>query len=315
MPLGTALSFAVTGTVFYDDIPNFRAAFEKLMVAQAIFVGFVFALFNIIMRENPDVPPSKVATVPHEHLHFGKAFRALKDNTNFLLLTLAFALPAGSFTTLGNLLSNLFDPFGYSQSELSFICLKLLLAGVVGTILFGAIIDRTQKFKLSVYFITMTMCVSTVVTIYLLYYHPENKVGFVTMLTLVGFFCTAYIPICICFGAELTFPLQPALVNGTLGMIASGSGFLLSGLGALLNHEGQYDDLYSPDELIMKRRQRACTVMFMLAITALMAFVISLFIEEDLKRYRYAEEAKEEERKLAEEIVEGTSQNGNRTDL
>jgi hypothetical protein len=58
-------------------------------------------------------------------------------------------------------------------------------------------------------------------------------------------------------------------------MIASGSGFLLSGLGALLNHEGQYDDLYSPDELIMKRRQRACTVMFMLAITALMAFVIS----------------------------------------
>ena len=315
MPLGTALSFAVTGTVFYDGIPDFRATFEKLMVAQAIFVGFVFALFNIIMRENPAVPPSKVATVPHEHLHFGKAFRALKDNTNFLLLTLAFALPAGSFTTLGNLLSNLFDPFGYSQSELSFICLKLLLAGVVGTILFGAIIDRTQKFKLSVYFITMTMCVSTVITIYLLYYHPENKVGFVTMLTLVGFFCTAYIPLCICFGAELTFPLQPALVNGTLGMIASGSGFLLSGLGALLNHEGQYDDLYSPDELIMKRRQRACTVMFMLAITAFMAFVIALFIEEDLKRYRYAEQAKEEERKLAEEIVEGTSQNGNRTDL
>ena len=289
MPLGTALSFAVTGTVFYDGVPDFRRQFEKLMVAQAIFVGLVFALFNIIMKESPSVPPSKVATVPHEHLHFSKAFRALKENTNFLLLTLAFALPAGSFTTLGNLLSNLFDPFGYSQSELSFICLQLLLAGVVGTMLFGALIDRTQKFKLSVFFITLTMCVATIITIWLLYYHPENKVGFITMMTLVGFFCTAYIPLCICFGAELTFPLQPALVNGTLGMIASGSGFLLSGLGALLNHEGQYDEQFSEEELTMKRRQRACTVMFMLAIAALMAFVINCFIKEDLRRYRYSE--------------------------
>ena len=164
-----------------------------------------------------------------------------------------------------------------------------MLAGVVGTVLFGAIIDRTQKFKLSVYFITLTMCVATVITIWLLYYHPENKTGFVAMLTLVGFFCTAYIPLCICFGAELTFPLQPALVNGTLGMIASGSGFLLSGVGALLNHEGKYDDQFEPDELIMKRRQRACTVMFMLAITAALAFLIALFIDEDLKRIRYAE--------------------------
>ena len=59
-------------------------------------------------------------------------------------------------------------------------------------------------------------------------------------------------------------------------MIASGSGFLLSGVGALLNHEGKYDDQFESDELIMKRRQRACTVMFMLAITAALAFLISL---------------------------------------
>ena len=113
------------------------------MVAQAIFVGFVFAVLNIVIKENPTVPPSKVATVPHEHLHFSEAFYTLKENTNFLLLTLAFALPSGAFSTLGNLLSNIFDPFDYSQSELSFICLQLLLAGVVGTILSGAIIDRT----------------------------------------------------------------------------------------------------------------------------------------------------------------------------
>ena len=93
------------------------------MGGQALFVGVIWMLLNIIMKEKPAVPPSHVATVPYRRLDFGQSFSVMKDNKNFLLLTISLALPFGSFTAIGNLVSNLFDPFGYSSSELSFICL------------------------------------------------------------------------------------------------------------------------------------------------------------------------------------------------
>ena len=94
-----------------------------LMGGQALFVGVIWILLNIIMKEKPAVPPSHVATVPYRRLDFRQSFSVMKENRNFLLLTISLALPFGSFTAIGNLVSNLFDPFGYSSSELSFICL------------------------------------------------------------------------------------------------------------------------------------------------------------------------------------------------
>ena len=49
-------------------------------------------------------------------------FKAFKDHPNFIMLTLAFALPTGSMNVvLATLTSNLFDPFRYSPSELASI--------------------------------------------------------------------------------------------------------------------------------------------------------------------------------------------------
>ena len=112
---------------------------------------------------------------------------------------------------------------------------------------------------------------------------------------MLGFFCTAYIPLCLSFGAELTFPLEPALVNGTLTLTGSASAFLLSMLGAFMNHEGKDDDSLSDEELLRVRRLRTCTVIFILCGSSFIAFGLSFFIDEDLKRLRYSEQQREEQ--------------------
>ena len=250
-------------------------------------IGWV--LFNLMIAEKPETPPSAVATVPYEALDFRRSFRALCKNPNFLLLGISFALPFGSVLAIGALMSNLLDPFGYSPAELSTLALLMLGSGVVGAVLAGALIDRTGLYKtLShiILFLTMFCGVMLVVT---LKYFGSNENLLAGWCQLLGFVSTGYIPLALSYGAELTFPLQPALVNGTLTLLGSGAAFTLSLAGAYMNHEGNNDHLMDPDELAEVKKQRSLVVLSMLAVGSRVAFILSFIIKEDLRRLRYKE--------------------------
>ena len=112
---------------------------------------------------------------------------------------------------------------------------------------------------------------------------------FIGAMSILGFFATGYIPLCISFAAELTFPLQPALLNGSMTLIGSGFAFCLSLLGAFVNQPGSLDHELSADEQLEIRRWRSKSVIAILLICALIAFVLSLFIKEDLRRLKHQE--------------------------
>lgn len=208
------------------------------MLVQTIMTGAVCVMLNLVIREKPVSPPSEVASVPYEVLDFKQSFGVMRQNTNFLLLALAFALPFGSYIAIGTLVSNLFDPYGYTPDELSWICLMLLLSGVLGAVLVGAFIDRTQKYKHTMHVITAGIAISLSMVIVTLSFFLESESMLISWLEILGFFATSYIPLCLSYGAELTFPLQPALVNGTLTLLGSASACILSVLGAFMNNEG-----------------------------------------------------------------------------
>ena len=64
------------------------------------------------MREKPDVPPSAVAEADEDDRDLVQSFKVMKENSNFMLLTISFALTFGSYVGFANLISNLMDPFG-----------------------------------------------------------------------------------------------------------------------------------------------------------------------------------------------------------
>ena len=112
---------------------------------QGIVTGALWCVFSLVMKERPNTLPSSVAAVPYEYLDFWKSIKVVSQNTNFVLLIIAFGVLYGQFVTSASLISNLLDPFGFTGSDASFMLLPLLFAGVVGALTMGAVIDRTNK--------------------------------------------------------------------------------------------------------------------------------------------------------------------------
>ena len=106
---------------------------------------------------------------------------------------------------------------------------------------------------------------------------------------MLGFVSTGYIPLALSYGAELTFPLQPALVNGTLTLLGSAAAFILTLAGTYMNTDGKVDHLMDPQELAEVKKQRSLTVLSMLAVGSGLAFLLTFAIKEDLRRLRYRE--------------------------
>ena len=71
LPLGSGISYAITGYLFNDQLKDFKTQFELLLVIQVLIVSVMSILFFVIMRNKPNKPPSKVATVPYQALDFG----------------------------------------------------------------------------------------------------------------------------------------------------------------------------------------------------------------------------------------------------
>ena len=111
-----------------------------------------------------------------------------------------------------------------------------------------------------------------------------------TMCGFLGFAHVSYIPLCISYGSELTFPLEPALVNATLIMLGSTFSFILAIVGASMLVEGENDSLLDPEDLLSARQSRSKSFLSITIATSVVAFVLSFVIKEDLKRLHYGKE-------------------------
>ena len=90
----------------------------------------------------------------------------LRSNVGFLLLVNAHALNSGCFMTIGNLLSNLLDPFGFSPRDIAILGGELIVVGVASALTIGFILDRTAKYRL----IHLTLLTCTTALAYLAIY-------------------------------------------------------------------------------------------------------------------------------------------------
>ena len=111
------------------------------------------------MRDKPTNPPSAVAEAPVQNLNMLEAFKAMKENTSFLLLAISFALMFGFYVSLGNLISGIFTPFGLNAVEITYMGLYLLGSGILGAVVVGAWVDRTATYKMTM----MVLCFCNIV--------------------------------------------------------------------------------------------------------------------------------------------------------
>ncbi|KAF5402098.1 Feline leukemia virus subgroup C receptor protein 1 [Paragonimus heterotremus] len=135
-------------------------------------------------------------------------------NPHFVLLVLSYGINTGVYYALGTLLNLLLQAYFPNEKSIGWIGFTMIVAGIVGSILAGIILDRSKRYKLvivSIYVLTLlSMAAFTGVLLV-----KSLALAFISSFFL-GFTMTGLLPIGFEFAAELTYPVNEGLTSGLL---------------------------------------------------------------------------------------------------
>ena len=201
--IGFAGCFALQAVWLNKDI-GMRDFLWNMIVAQNIVFLVAVLLLFFVFRDKPLHPPSPVAEAKPQPLNVCEILQELKINKNFRYLLLAFSIVQGTMNSFGLVLSDLFTPFGYSAGFLALCGIIFLVSGIVGTIVFSILADRTSKLKcIQVMLPVLTMTALGGIALFIT---DMVSVRLGASLILIAFAGQAFLSLSLNFAAELTFP-------------------------------------------------------------------------------------------------------------
>lgn len=115
----------------------------------------LFLIFQLVLKDKPDQPPSAVALKPHEEKDLGKSFKELHENKNFQIIAFVMTSMMGSYFAFGNLISPLLSPYGLSVQQLALGGALSSFVGIFGMIGGGIFIDKTKIFRKTLIFLAI----------------------------------------------------------------------------------------------------------------------------------------------------------------
>ena len=70
-------------------------------------------------------------------------FKVLMKNRNYLTLVTVYTLLFGIYGSMTSVVDKLVSPYGYTSDETSIFGATLILSGILSSVLYSAILDRT----------------------------------------------------------------------------------------------------------------------------------------------------------------------------
>ncbi|XP_062899066.1 heme transporter FLVCR2-like isoform X1 [Mobula hypostoma] len=242
--LGVAVGFLVPPILVpnVDDLDKLTYHINVMFYGTAAVATLLFVLVILVFQEKPDIPPSQAqaaihASPPQDYSYIQSILQMVK-NLPFFLLIVTYGINTGSYYAVSTLLNKMVLTH-YPGEELNAgrIGLTIVVSGMVGSIICGIWLDKTQTYKqttLVVYFLSFTGMVVFTFTLAL----GHLWVVFLTA-GLVGFFMTGYLPLGFEFGAELTYPESEGTSSGLLNEAAQVFGIIFTiSQGKLIDYFG-----------------------------------------------------------------------------
>lgn len=174
----------------------------------------------------------------------------------------------GTFISFGACLSTIFTPLGFSTAQCSVLGAGTVVFGVLSSFSAGFILKKTKKNRLLLRICCFGTSIMLIIGIFVLETGIDWLI-FVNIFT-AGVFIVPIIPIGLNFASELTFPQAPAVITGFVLMAGAVGGFILAIVNSIL---AVINPIY------------AITLM---AVLTSIASILSIFIQEDLKRYKFS---------------------------
>jgi hypothetical protein len=153
-------------------------------------------------------------------------------NKSFLCLLLAFSMVQGALNALATLIDLISRPYGFSSFDNSVFGGLLIICGLVGAGVVGAIVTVTHKYKLTL----IINCLITLATFIVFVFTLNFKSMIISSIAvgLVGLTLTPTLPISYEYGIEITFPVGEAMTGGLLNSGGQLVGIAEVGLAYLL---------------------------------------------------------------------------------
>jgi hypothetical protein len=196
----------------------------------------------------------------------------------------------GTYATFGNLQSEIFRPFGLKIYEMAALGCMGLLCGVVASLIFGRVLDRTKSYK---FFMQLIPALVILVLLFFVYYAlPEAKINDkLPILVTTLLFCIALlpvIPLVMQFSVEVTFPLIASTSNGICLLLGHAGSFVFSVIATELTKQ-DWTLKIAEDTRVQSEQFESKQVMKMLIFMSAVAFCLAFFVDEDLRRTRFGE--------------------------
>ncbi|XP_059476348.1 heme transporter FLVCR1 isoform X2 [Neocloeon triangulifer] len=225
--LGVATGFLLPPLLVKNQeaIENIGQDLSVMFYGVAIFTTILFAFLVIFFKAEPPTAPSAAMAnrnnegseeSPREFIQtLGRLFK----NWGYILLLLSYGINVGVFYALSTLLNQVvLAHFEGAGSDAGNIGVSIVIAGMLGSLVCGIVLDKTHKFK------ETTLLVYVFSLLGMIVYSATLGAGHIAIVYVtaaaLGFFMTGYLPVGFEFGAELTYPEAEGTSAGILNAFA-----------------------------------------------------------------------------------------------
>lgn len=228
--IGVAAGFVIPPMIVTGgSIDDVTTQLYILFIGVAILTSVILVLILFFFKNAPPTPPSYAAQQQNEEkMEFVKSLTNLIKNRSFVLLLIAYGINVGVFYAISTLLSDIIlKYYEGAEQDAGRIGLVITVAGMVGSVCCGYVLDRFRKFKET----TLVVYTFSLVGM-LIFTFTLNKGLYVVYLVsgFLGFFMTGLLPVGFELGSELTYPEPEGTQAGLLNAASQVFGIGLTNL-------------------------------------------------------------------------------------
>ncbi|GMR40091.1 hypothetical protein PMAYCL1PPCAC_10286, partial [Pristionchus mayeri] len=230
-PLGVALGTVLP--VFILDKDTVTLGSYQFLVLNVILTSVPVIAFGMSMFIKSGTPPTPVSASSDNHNapEFRKALGMVFRNPHFYVILFVFGCAFGQLWSVYAASDALLTQLGYPASVAGYTVVVACVFGVGASLLFGAYVDKTKKFKEVKRVCMVGFFLTSIGFNVLTRFVNDGSWFFLPLIfllnALIGICSIPVFPIGIELGIEATYPVQEATSSGLLVIVGQLSLFLI----------------------------------------------------------------------------------------
>ncbi|XP_034241522.1 feline leukemia virus subgroup C receptor-related protein 2-like isoform X3 [Thrips palmi] len=231
--VGNAFGFLLPPLVVknQEDVDELGSELRTVYYGVAAATTLSLLIILLVFQDAPPVPPSHSQALSQGSTASSGLLQSigrLLRTPGFALLVVTYGISVGAFYAISTVLNLLVNTVFPGNSDAGNIGLVLVVAGLLGSIVCGVLLDATRKYKevtLGVYVLSVAGMIAFMAS----FLATSIWVVYLTSFFL-GFFLTGYLPLGFELAVELTYPEPEGTSAGLLNVSAQVFGIVFTEL-------------------------------------------------------------------------------------